>query len=219
MNKAVLISIKPKWCELIANLKKTLEIRTTKPSLKPPFKVYIYCTKEKVNGEILLTHDKKVEGRNRGFRNEGDIPLAGTVIGEFICDEIIPIRVFENGAIQDYWGHALTRSCVPYDDIASYIGNDKIGYGWHISDLIIYDSPKALIDFNKWGAKEMDDLDDELCSYCKDTERGTLATYGTPSGPVFCEGSFCDMAYETYIEENFMITRPPQSWHYCQALN
>ncbi len=45
MPKAILISIKPQYCELIANGKKTIEVRKTKPKLEPPFKCYIYCTK------------------------------------------------------------------------------------------------------------------------------------------------------------------------------
>ena len=43
--KSVLISIKPKWCELIASGKKTVEVRKTRPKLETPFKCYIYCTK------------------------------------------------------------------------------------------------------------------------------------------------------------------------------
>ena len=43
--KAVLISIQPKWCELISNGKKTIEVRKTRPMLETPFKCYIYCTK------------------------------------------------------------------------------------------------------------------------------------------------------------------------------
>ncbi|MGN0539812.1 MAG: ASCH domain-containing protein [Candidatus Fimenecus sp.] len=46
MSKAVLMSIQPRWCELIANGKKTLEVRKTKPKLSTPFKVYIYCTND-----------------------------------------------------------------------------------------------------------------------------------------------------------------------------
>ena len=34
--KAVLISIQPKWCELIASGKKTVEVRKTKPKLETP---------------------------------------------------------------------------------------------------------------------------------------------------------------------------------------
>ena len=44
-NKAILISIRPKWCKKIANLRKTVEIRKAAPSLEVPFKCYIYCTK------------------------------------------------------------------------------------------------------------------------------------------------------------------------------
>ena len=41
MNKSVLISIQPKWCELIASGKKTIEVRKTAPKLETPFKCYI----------------------------------------------------------------------------------------------------------------------------------------------------------------------------------
>jgi len=44
MSKAVLISVQPRWCGLILNGKKTIEIRKTKPNIAPPFKCYIYCT-------------------------------------------------------------------------------------------------------------------------------------------------------------------------------
>lgn len=39
--KAVLISIKPKWCDLIRRGRKTVEVRKTCPKLEVPFKVYI----------------------------------------------------------------------------------------------------------------------------------------------------------------------------------
>ena len=39
---AVLISIKPKWANLILSGKKTIEIRKTIPKLAPPFTCYIY---------------------------------------------------------------------------------------------------------------------------------------------------------------------------------
>lgn len=60
MGKAVLISIQPKWCGLIAAGKKTLEIRKSRPKQETPFKVYIYCTlsgsneffKDALNGDV-----------------------------------------------------------------------------------------------------------------------------------------------------------------------
>ena len=45
MNRAVLISIKPEWCSLIATGNKTVEIRKSIPKLDTPFKCYIYCAK------------------------------------------------------------------------------------------------------------------------------------------------------------------------------
>lgn len=45
--KAVLLSIQPVWCSKIVLKEKTVEVRKTKPEgVKPPFKCYIYCTKE-----------------------------------------------------------------------------------------------------------------------------------------------------------------------------
>ena len=151
--KSVLISIQPKWCELIASGKKTVEVRKTKPKLETPFKVYIYCTDKKPSDNEWQYKPNlyldKVENKVRWIdveftRTYNCEYLQQRIIGEFVCDEIFPIRVFENGTIQDYNGHAMERSCVPYDDISEYIGNNKTGYGWHISDLVIYDEPKPI---------------------------------------------------------------------------
>ena len=49
---AVLISIRPKWCEKIISGEKTIEVRKTRPKMDTPFKCYIYCTKPE---EKLLT--------------------------------------------------------------------------------------------------------------------------------------------------------------------
>lgn len=42
-NESVLISIRPEWCNLIADGKKTVEVRKTRPKLETPFKCYIKC--------------------------------------------------------------------------------------------------------------------------------------------------------------------------------
>lgn len=43
--KSVMLSIKPKYCELIASGRKTIEVRKTKPKVETPFKCYIYQSK------------------------------------------------------------------------------------------------------------------------------------------------------------------------------
>lgn len=42
MSKAVMLSIRPKWCEKIVNGDKTIEVRKTRPKMETPFKCYIY---------------------------------------------------------------------------------------------------------------------------------------------------------------------------------
>ena len=36
MSKAVLISIRPRWCKKIINGNKTIEVRKTRPKMDPP---------------------------------------------------------------------------------------------------------------------------------------------------------------------------------------
>ena len=128
--RSVLLSIKPKWCELIIRGEKTIEIRKTRPKIELPFKCYIYCTQGSIKDLSII--------------GQGIYEKRMQVIGEFVCDEILPIRIFENGSIQNYMCYNLDRSCVDYDAIAEYIGKGNIGYGWHIFDLVIYDQPKNL---------------------------------------------------------------------------
>ena len=168
--RAVLLSIKPKWCELIIQGKKTIEIRKTKPKIDLPFKCYIYCTQGSTKDLSTIGQDiyeKRMQ-----------------VIGEFVCDEIIPINVFENGSIQNYICYSMERSCVPYDDIANYIGNGCCGYGWHISDLVIYDEPKELSEFF-YACKQPSGTD---CSVCVDQrENSCKAITRPPQSYMFVE--------------------------------
>lgn len=143
----IMLSIRPKWCELIASGQKTIEVRKTKPKCNVPFKVYIYCTKQVVNGEMLLTYDKKVEGRNKGFRDGGDIPLAGKVIGEFVCDRIVNVDCDSVAPFDKDSGSYIDKQiCIDREQFLEYT-RFRCCFGWHISDLIIYDKPKDLSDF------------------------------------------------------------------------
>ena len=147
MSKAVLISIQPQWCKLIVEGKKTVEVRKNRPKLETPFKCYIYCT--------LGGHYKRTTqlAEARYFGNGKELSN-GKVIGEFVCDEIFPVRVFDNGSIQNWMAYELERACVPYEEVAEYIGWDKTGCGWHISDLVIYDEPIKLSDFGEGRAPQ-----------------------------------------------------------------
>lgn len=157
--KSVLISIQPKWCELIASGKKTVEVRKTKPKLKTPFKVYIYCTKNKRQWlrklcttvrETFITENIDVLGRTEKVKSLiGEATFwenggyNGKVIGEFMCDEIKAERPKSL-----YASHkTVINCCVPIQEIIDYAGEKNFLYFWHISNLKIYDEPKKLSEF------------------------------------------------------------------------
>lgn len=137
--KSIMLSIQPKFCELIANGKKTVEVRKTRPKAKPPFKCYIYCTKAKNIYDLLWTETEGVGVINRHAN--------GKVIGEFICDDIISLHDTGEAfvAITDY---DITACCLNYDELNAY-ANGQYLYGWYISDLVIYDKAKKLSEFRK----------------------------------------------------------------------
>ena len=168
MSKAVMLSIRPKWCEKIANGEKTIEVRKTRPKLDTPFKCYIYCTQG-----------------NDARRLRGSW---GKVIGEFTCDRIFPINVFDNGGIQNWLFEHMKRSCLTYEELADYIGNGKTGYGWHIFDLRIYDQPREFTEFRRPCPNDL---------YCED-----CAMYSNNNG-------ICNNGALT-------LRRPPQSWCYVE---
>lgn len=168
--KSVLVSEKPIMCDKIANGKKTIIVKQKAPK-EVPFKAYIYETKGKkiecgfhlVDTGITL-REKIVFGMHKArvvkhYRNEGE----GKVIGEFICDKVDEYNFHEGltefnsmGLPSGFYGSYLIFAddyesmCLSYDEVKNY-GKGKTLYGWHISDLKIYDKPRALSEFGKVG--------------------------------------------------------------------
>ena len=130
MSKAVLFSIKPKYCELIASGKKTIEVRKTKPKLDTPFKCYIYCTKD-----FYRAGDGYFQGK-----------YCGKIIGEFVCDNIIKFAA-DKKADNIKLSNMGLLSCLSSLEIENYAGDKYYLYGFHISNLVIYDKPKELGEF------------------------------------------------------------------------
>lgn len=200
MSKAILISIQPKWCELIASGKKTVEVRKTKPKFDTPFKCYIYCTKAK---DILLDvindgdsiYGETYHGKRQFIKStEGSIcDMYGKrqkVIGEFVCDRIFPISIYYDNPNCKLALKEFPYVCLTDKQIIDYLGNGKQGYGWHISDLVIYDKPKELGEFKKVNRE---------CWYA---DLG-LAKRDCPE----CKNADC------------FLQKPPQSWCYVEELS
>ncbi len=169
MSKAIMLSIRPKWCEKIASGEKTIEVRKTRPKLDTPLKVYIYCTQ---SGVALGAWGKQ-----------------GKVIGEFTCDRIDRLApANEPYGIYDISDDYVTQSCLAGGALWDY-GNGATLYGWHISDLKIYDKPRELRELKKSNRD---------CFYA---DLG-LAKRDCPD----CKNSGC------------FLERPPQSWCYVEAI-
>lgn len=141
--KAILMSIKRKWCELIFSGEKTIDERKTAPKLKPPYKVYVY---ESLGKNFSCSRCEGCPIRFPLGCNEG----AGAVVGEFVCDKVeenIPdyhpmyeeffYSVFEYG-----------NDCLSSKEIQKYGKGDTL-HGWHITAPKRYDTPKELGPFIK----------------------------------------------------------------------
>ena len=177
--KSVLLSIQPKWCELIASGKKTVEIRKTKPKIETPFKCYIYQTKHR--------------------EHNGHTYSDGKVIGEFVCDTIFPISVTYSDPNSKIALKEFPWTCLTDKQIIDYLGNGKRGYGWHISNLKIYEKPKELSEFFVYCER----CDKRLiaCEYLYEESNESIGYYSE---------CMCDFKRP--------IKRPPQSWCYVEEL-
>lgn len=201
--KSVLISIKPKWCELIASGKKTIEVRKTRPKCDTPFKCYIYCTKDK--GVSFWTGKRYAYADDRSH-NLFDVCGNGKVIGEFTCNKIDRLavcgydnrntelrRVDDNWKVYDLDYDYLNKCQLSLDNLKKYSSGGGL-YGWHISNIVIYDKPKDLDDFMAFGKTHCDQKNCKKCLYIGIDGICDVKDIGQP------------------------IIRPPQSWCYCEEL-
>lgn len=190
--KAVLLSTRPKWCGKICHeigtdkngkpiYEKPIEVRKTKPSIPTPFKVLIYQTKSRNNA---IYKQYKVDDLR-----------SGKVIGEFICDEVEEINCL-TFILQGY----EIDTCLTYKEFYEY-GKGKTLYGWHISDLKIYDKPKELSEFAK----------------TKETIARTcvfISKSGLCCGAIGCLEPCVNLKQCLFKRD----IRPPESWCYVQEL-
>lgn len=176
--KSVLISIRPKWTEKIANGEKTIEVRKSAPK-EVPFKAYIYETQGQYIKFINGAHTKYGYG-------------CGKVIGEFVCDKVEKLEEhIEQGGLYYILSDTFNEQAQLDNWELHDYGKGKTLYGWHISDLKIYDKPRELSEF----------YTKKKCNSCK------------KSG---YESTAC--MYDEDCKVPMSITRAPQSWQYIEDL-
>ena len=205
--KAILLSIRPEWCNFIIRGQKTLEVRRTRPKLETPFRVYVYCTKapqhlitifkdgeEIEDGEIH--HGKPVFIKCDKYLPDSIRNKTQMIIGEFTCDNIDRITPLTS-SIPGNLEERILGSCLTPQQVEAYAGwkgrrliDCRDAYCWHISNFKLYKKPVRLKGF--WGIQPCTHRGD--CCTCRRWDAKKL----------ICRG------------EAFGIGRPPQSWYYVE---
>ena len=205
----IMLSVRPKWCGLIAIGKKTVEVRKTRPKIETPFKCYIYETKDSGKFDFVYDEDE--------YYFDPSL-VKGKVIGEFVCDMVYSIHISTDiqyclglDVLPLFLERFLNNVCLTPEEVLDYANNKESIYGWHISDLKIYDEPKQLSDFY---------VDDKEAI----TGRRHRFRCGQPESVTQhggrIKGSYCCMksGEPEWCEKCLKkpLVKPPQSWCYVE---
>jgi hypothetical protein len=144
----VLVSLKPYFYYLIGEGIKTMEVRKSMPKADDWSRnAWFYMSKD---NKSFAKIPKKFQEKYR--KHFGKVGL------KFVCDRIDEYsydQAFDEsmGVYIDKYGYDITsyelgQTCLTYEDFENY-GNTNRLYGWHISNLVIYDEPKELGEFKK----------------------------------------------------------------------
>ena len=190
--KSIITSVSPYLCGKIASGDCNILVKKSTPK-EVPFRAYIYCTKTK-NKWSLCDYEGAYQN------SEGEIVYTQQhVIGEFICDRVYNIdylpKEYEGNPSQ-FSEFICNNSCLSFEQIMEYKKGKTI-YGWHITDLKLYDKPKKLSEFKTPPCEKPD------CGGCK-----YRVVINTP---------------ETYEIDCFAvngreITRPPQPYVFVEEI-
>lgn len=158
----ILLSVRPEWLAKILNGEKTVEIRKSVPKL--PCEVYLYCTKKEHTalvirkgemnyGEVM---DKPIFVKAPDAYWQLPLGVHGKVVAKFTLKEAEKIT-FE---VVDYYtptwdgyyakDELLEKAKITIAELNAY-GNGNPLYAWHITDLVIFEKPMELWQFNQKG--------------------------------------------------------------------
>ena len=193
--KAILRSIHPSECEKIFNKTKTIDTLKTRPKLTPPFTVYVYQTKTKFKVKNWQENFQSIVFTPSGGVEEGN----GKVIGSFICNKIIELPC---ETTQPNW--LKEKTCLSDSQYMNYLGHTN-GYGWHITEPKLFDTPKKLSDFRKPCVDKYE--------YCQGCKHGLITIPPDEEEYALYHGGYYD-TFDTVCLNT--VSRPPRSWCYVE---
>lgn len=176
--KEVLASLKPYYYYLVGEGIKTIEVRKNMPKASDWDNEVLFYMSKDVKSFAKIPKEFQEKYRKH----------FGKVGIQFVCDkidEINPCYEFYSDGY-DIDDDMLAETCLTRTKLYSY-GGGKTLYGWHISNLKIYDKPKELNDFCK-PCKITPPTCDDRCEYYSDYS-GVCMNY---------------------------VNRPPESWFYVE---
>lgn len=165
--KAIMISIKPKWCALMMNGDKDIEVRKNK-ALESAIRklidkygyadIYVYCSKDDKN--ILFFQSTNYGDDGEAYYDIASLKelsidkeeiLNGKVIFKFRCykvEKIICFNTFRYTSCSLWNDELISHSCLTWKEMHDYFKSEN-GYYMGISNLEIFDKPKELDEFKK----------------------------------------------------------------------
>lgn len=201
MKKSILMSFSPYYYYLIGEGIKKIEVRKT-VARDPDWNGIVEC---------YMTKDKRSFNRIPKEFQEKYRAHMGKVGMRFVCDwtaQLETVESYQGQVLESSIGKDFSETALTKEEIINYAGRKfksktdywveylYFCYGWHISDLIIYNKPKELKNYVRCQCKYMSQNPNLICDcYCY---------YG--SFNCFDRGG----AYK-------QLARPPQSWRYIDA--
>lgn len=216
MNKAIILSVQPKWLHKILTGKKTIEIRKSMPKdCDYPIDVYLYCTKAK---PFLMVgrNDNKTYldngGKESAYSPNHNYIGNKRIVAKFTLNKVVEILPFKKqkrdkvyitylshcGDVN--WGN---KTCLDQVDFENYLGL-KTGYGWHIENLEIFDKPMDLKEFYR---NHFDEDEAKPCNcgkYCEFQDYDYVENQPC-----------CGIDYNGFACPFLKVQRPFQSWGYA----
>ena len=135
--KSVLASLKPYYYYLVGEGIKEIEVRKNMPKASDWNKEVLFYMSKDVKSFAKIPKEFQEKYRKH----------FGKVGMQFVCE-----RIVENFKYL-VTPKGLECACLSEQEVCDYLGFNG-GYGWHISDLKIYDKPKELSEFKRWNRTE-----------------------------------------------------------------